>query len=193
MKRGVNKAIVLGNVGQNPSFQTFSNGNMSCSFSVATSEVWIDKQGNQQERTEWHRIVIFGKLAEVAKNHVVAGMKVYVEGSMQTRKYTDKQGIERYTTEVVLSGYDSVFQMLSRGKESGQPQNAGYSQSQPQSAGYSQPQSQPQNAGYSQPQQPMYPPAQSSVPFMTNADVPDDDIPFAPVGLQYPAMLLVGC
>jgi len=101
--RGVNKVILLGAVGQDPEVRYMTNGNAACNFSMATSDKWKDKEGVWQESTEWHRVVSFGKLAEIIGQYVKKGSKLYIEGKIQTRKWTDKNGHDKYTTEVVAS------------------------------------------------------------------------------------------
>ncbi len=104
MPRGVNKVILVGNLGKDPEVRYTASGVAICSFSIATSESWKDKQtGEQQERTEWHRVKIFGKLGEIAGEYLRTGRQVYIEGSLRTDKYTDKEGIERYATDVIAS------------------------------------------------------------------------------------------
>lgn len=104
MARGVNKVILVGNLGADPEVKYTAGGTAICTLSVATSESWKDKQsGEQQERTEWHRVKFFGRLAEIAGEYLRKGSQVYVEGSLRTDKYTDKEGIERYTTDIVAN------------------------------------------------------------------------------------------
>jgi len=99
--RGVNKTILLGRVGQEPKTGSLPNGSAACNFSLATSEVWKDKQtGEKQERTEWHKITVFGKLAEIAGNYVKKGSMIYVEGKLRTRKW-NKDGVDHYVTEII--------------------------------------------------------------------------------------------
>ena len=98
---GVNKVILLGHLGKDPEMRYQQNGNAIANFSVATSESFKDKEGNKQERTEWHRVVLFGRTAEIAGEYLRKGSMAYVEGRLQTRKWTDKEGQERYTTEIV--------------------------------------------------------------------------------------------
>ncbi|MBF0611341.1 MAG: single-stranded DNA-binding protein [Magnetococcales bacterium] len=98
----LNKVQLIGNLGADPVIRHTQDGRPIASLSVATSESWRDNQGNQQERTEWHRVVVFGKLAEIVQQYYTKGRKVYVEGKLQTRKYTDNQGQERFTTEIVV-------------------------------------------------------------------------------------------
>ena len=101
MARGVNKVIIVGNVGQDPEVKFTSGGAAVANLSVATSETWKDKQtGQPQERTEWHRVVFFGRLAEIVGEYVRKGSKVYVEGSLRTRKWQNQQGVDQYTTEI---------------------------------------------------------------------------------------------
>jgi len=112
---GINKVILVGNLGAKPEVKYASNGNAISNLSVATSESWTDKStGQKQERTEWHRVSLFGKLAEIAGQYLDKGSKVYVEGKLQTRKWQDKNGQDRYTTEVVVSGFNGTLQMLDR-------------------------------------------------------------------------------
>ena len=102
MARGVNKVIIIGNLGADPETRAMPSGTTVANLRVATSESWRDKQtGEQQERTEWHRVALFGRLAEVAGEYLRKGSQVYIEGSLRTRKWTDKQGNERYSTEIV--------------------------------------------------------------------------------------------
>lgn len=104
MARGVNKVILVGNVGQDPEVKYLPNGNPVANLSLATSDQWTDKQsGQRQERTEWHRLVIFNRLAEVVQQYVTKGSKLYIEGKLQTRKWQDQQGTDRYTTEIVVN------------------------------------------------------------------------------------------
>ncbi|HBI21006.1 MAG TPA: single-stranded DNA-binding protein [Legionella sp.] len=109
MARGINKVILIGNIGGDPEVRYMPNGNAVATLSVATSESWKDKEtGNKQERTEWHRVVCFNRLGEIAGEYLRKGSKVYVEGSLRTRKWQDPQGQDKYTTEIVASD----FQML---------------------------------------------------------------------------------
>jgi len=125
---GINKAIVLGNLGKDPEVRFLQNGEAVANLTVATSESWKDKQtGEQKEKTEWHRVVIFGKLAEIAGEYLKKGSKVYIEGSLQTRKWQNQQGQDQYSTEIVLSGFGSKMEMLD-GKPQGQNNNQGQQQ-----------------------------------------------------------------
>ena len=104
MARGINKAIIVGNLGRDPEVRYTANGNAIANITVATTESWKDKQsGERQEKTEWHRVVFFGRLAEIAGEYLKKGSQVYIEGRLQTRKWEDKSGQERYTTEIVAS------------------------------------------------------------------------------------------
>lgn len=116
-KRGVNKVILIGNLGQEPESRALPSGNAVTNISIATSESWKDKvTGQQQERTEWHRVVFFNRLAEIATQYLKKGSKVYIEGSLRTRKWQDQSGADRYTTEIVASD----MQMLdSHGNQNG--------------------------------------------------------------------------
>ena len=117
MAGSVNKAILVGNLGRDPEVRRMPSGDAVANLRLATSESWNDRQtGEKRERTEWHNVVIFGKLAEVAEKYLHKGSKVYVEGQLQTRKWQDQSGNDRYSTEVVLRGFGSTFVMLdSRG------------------------------------------------------------------------------
>lgn len=110
--RGVNKVILIGHLGQDPEVRYMPNGNAVVNMTLATSENWKDKNtGENKEKTEWHRIVLFGKLAEIAGEYLRKGAQVYIEGSLQTRKWQDQNGIERYTTEVIVN-IGGTMQML---------------------------------------------------------------------------------
>ncbi|WBV24373.1 single-stranded DNA-binding protein [Pantoea piersonii] len=179
--RGVNKVILVGNLGQDPEVRYMPNGGAVANITLATSESWRDKQtGENKEITEWHRVVLFGKLAEVAGEYLRKGSQVYIEGQLRTRKWQDQGGQDRYTTEVVVN-VGGTMQMLggrggNTGAQTGQ-QFSGQQSSQPQktpagsgngsksskgSRSAAQPQPQPQS-----PPQGNYPPADF-----------DDDIPF---------------
>jgi len=117
---GINKVILIGNLGAKPEVKFASNGNAIANLSVATSESWTDKNtGEKQEKTEWHRVSLFGKLAEIAGKYLDKGSKVYIEGKLQTRKWQDKSGKDRYTTEIVVSGFNGVLQMLDSREDMG--------------------------------------------------------------------------
>lgn len=100
---GINKVIVVGRLGQDPEVRYTQGGQAVCNFSVATSESWNDKEGQRQEKTEWHRIVVWGKIAEICSQYLGKGRQVYVEGRLQTRQWDDKEGNKRYTTEIVAN------------------------------------------------------------------------------------------
>lgn len=158
--KGVNKATILGHLGKDPEVRYSPSGTAFTKFSLATSESWNDKNtGEKREKTEWHNIVIQGKLAEVAGEYLRKGSQVYIEGKIKTRKYQGNDGQDKYITEIVV-GINGTMQMLGS--------NGGNNQ-----AGSQKPARQPQ-----QPQQQ----AQQNEPPMDW----DDDIPFAPIGLPYP-------
>lgn len=166
MARGINKVILIGNLGGDPEVRYMPSGNAVTNVTVATSESWKDKQtGQQQERTEWHRVVFFNRLAEIAGEYLRKGSKVYVEGSLRTRKWQGQDGQDRYTTEIVAS----EMQMLdSRGGDGGgyaQPDAGGYANNPGQSRQQSR-----ANAPQQQPQAPQQP--------APDMDSFDDDIPF---------------
>lgn len=111
---GLNKVMIIGHLGQDPSLTTLNNGDGACRLSVATSKQWQDQRsGETVERTEWHNVVLYRKLAEIAGQYLRKGSQVYVEGELQTRKWTDKEGVERYTTEII----GNSLQMLGRKEE----------------------------------------------------------------------------
>ena len=113
----VNKVILIGNLGRDPDVRTFQNGNKVCNLRIATSETWRDKNsGERKERTEWHSVAIFSEpLARVAEQYLRKGSKVYIEGQLETRKWQDQSGNDKYSTEVVLRPYNSTLTMLDGG------------------------------------------------------------------------------
>lgn len=118
--RGVNKMILLGNLGKDPEVRYTQNGGAIANLTIATSESWRDKQsGEQKEKTEWHRVVLFGKLAEVAGEYLRKGSQVYIEGKLTTRKWADQAGVERYTTEIHVN-VGGVMQMIGSKQEASQ-------------------------------------------------------------------------
>ncbi len=174
--RGVNKVILVGNLGQDPEVRYMPSGGAVANITLATSESWRDKAtGEMKEQTEWHRVVLFGKLAEVAGEYLRKGSQVYIEGQLRTRKWTDQSGQEKYTTEVVVN-VGGTMQMLG-GRQGGGGAPAGGGQ---------------QHGGWGQPQQPQgnnnqfsggaqSRPQQQSAPAPSNNEPPmdfDDDIPF---------------
>ncbi|KGK41603.1 single-stranded DNA-binding protein [Nitrincola sp. A-D6] len=176
MARGINKVILIGNLGQDPEVKYMPSGNAVTNLTLATSDTWKDKQtGQPQERTEWHRVVFFNRLAEIAGEYLRKGSKVYIEGALRTRKWQDQSGQDRYTTEIVAN----EMQMLDgRGGDSGGGNQGGYAGNQD-PMGYGQ---QPQQQSRPAPQQsrpqnqpaPQQQPAQPAPGF----DDFDDDIPF---------------
>jgi single-strand DNA-binding protein len=172
MARGINKVILVGNLGADPETRYSAGGTAITSLRLATSESWMDKQsGERQERTEWHRVKLFGKLAEIAGEYLKKGRQVYIEGSLRTDKYTDKDGIERYTTDIVAN----EMQMLGGGGEGGGSGGGGFQRERPQGG-------QRQGGGNyggggggygNAPQQ-----RQSAPPPADNGGFEDDDIPF---------------
>ncbi|HHA1840106.1 TPA: single-stranded DNA-binding protein [Enterobacter asburiae] len=169
--KGVNKVILVGNLGQDPEVRYLPSGGAVCSLTLATSESWRDKAtGEQKEQTEWHRVVLFGKLAEVAGEYLRKGSQVYIEGQLRTRKWTDQAGVEKYTTEVVVN-VGGTMQMLGGRQGGGAAPAAG---GQPQGG------NQFSGGAQSRPQQPTS--SQTNEPPMDF----DDDIPFAPITLPFP-------
>ena len=130
MARGVNKVIILGNLGADPDAKSMPSGNMVANFSVATSESWNDRDtGERQEKTEWHRVVFFGRLAEIADQYLKKGSQVYVEGKLQTRKWEDREGNERWTTEIVGSQLEMLGDRMSSGSNQSNNMNQSTSKS----------------------------------------------------------------
>lgn len=181
--RGVNKVILVGNVGQDPEVRYMPNGNAVANLSLATSESWKDQQGQLQERTEWHRLTLYRRLAEIAGEYLRKGSQIYVEGKLQTRKWQDQQGQERYTTEVIVDqmqmlggktgqaegGYQQQAPRQQQPQQQGQNYNQGYNQ--PQGGGFNQGQNQAQGQNQGQQQGTPKPMAEPDFDF-------DDDIPF---------------
>ena len=187
--RGVNKVIIIGNLGADPEARQFQNGGNVTSISVATSEQWTDKQsGEKKEATEWHRVSLFNRLGEIAAQYLRKGSKVYIEGSLRTRKYTDPNGQERYITEIraeqmqMLDGatgaqqgggqYNNQMNNQGQGQGQGQGQNNNVSYAKTNTSN---------NQGGQQFNNPPQTPAQnqSSPPATHNIPMPDDDdIPF---------------
>ncbi len=131
MAGSLNKVTLIGNLGADPEIRSMNNGGKVCTLSVATTESWKDKStGEKREKTEWHRVVIFGDgLVRVAENYLKKGSKIYIEGSLQTRKWQDRDGNDKYTTEVVLQGFGGTLIMLdgrSSGGGGGYNQDPGY-------------------------------------------------------------------
>ncbi|EQB98978.1 single-stranded DNA-binding protein [Photorhabdus temperata] len=126
--RGINKVILVGNLGQDPEVRYMPNGGVVTNITLATSETWRDKQtGENKEKTEWHRVVLFGKLAEVAGEYLRKGSQVYIEGALQTRKWQDQSGQDRYSTEIVVN-VGGTMQMLGGRQNSGANSGSGWQQ-----------------------------------------------------------------
>jgi single-strand DNA-binding protein len=193
MARGINKVILIGNLGNDPEQKSMPNGNAVTNITLATSESWKDKQtGQQQERTEWHRIVFFNRLAEIAGQYLNKGSKVYLEGSLRTRKWQDQGGQDRYTTEIVANELQMLDSKGGGAPQAGGYQNDGYGQSAPQQAPQQQQKQQqqqqqqqqqaPQQQQQQQQQQRQQQAPQQQAPQPTapsgNFDDFDDDIPF---------------
>ncbi|MGQ5291565.1 single-stranded DNA-binding protein [Pectobacterium actinidiae] len=167
--RGVNKVTLIGFLGQDPEVRYMPNGHAVTGITMATSETWRDKQtGEEKERTEWHRVVIFGKLAEIAGEYLRKGAQVYIEGQLQTRKWQDSAGVDRWTTEIVVSQRGTMQMLGSRPNDGNNNQSAA-------------------NTAWGKPQQPAAP-AQSGTPQSQRPagnEPPmdfDDDIPFLGFG-----------
>lgn len=167
--KGINKVILIGNLGKDPDINYTQAGKAIANLTVATSESWKDQSGEMQEKTEWHRVSIFGKLAEIAGQYLKKGSQVYLEGKLQTRKWEDQNGNDRYTTEVVLDPFRGVMQMLGGKQEQGQQSAQG---------GYAKP---PQNKTMAQrgEEYQKQPPKNAKEPGQPAGDIDfDDDIPF---------------
>ncbi|WP_272687700.1 single-stranded DNA-binding protein [Providencia sp. PROV079] len=135
--KGVNKVILIGHLGQDPEIRYMPSGGAVANLTLATSETWRDKQsGEMREKTEWHRVVIFGKLAEVAGEYLKKGSQVYIEGSLQTRKWQDQSGQDRYTTEVVVN-IGGTMQMLGNGNSNNNGNQTGNKSTSPPNQQYS--------------------------------------------------------
>ena len=158
MAGSVNKVILIGNVGRDPEIRSTQDGREIANQAIATSESWKDKNtGERKEKTEWHRVVIFNDgLVNVVKNYVKKGAKLYIEGALQTRKWTDKDGAEKYSTEIVLQGFGSTLTMLDGKSGGGERSEGGYNNSSASSY------SAPSNSSSKQP----------------SAELLDDEIPF---------------
>lgn len=167
MARGVNKVILIGNLGQDPEVRFTPSGTAVANLNLATTDTWMDKQsGQRQERTEWHRIVLFNKTAEIAQQYLKKGSKVYIEGRLQTRKWQDQNGQEKYTTEIVANDMQMLdsrggdFGGQQGGQYGGQPQQGGnFGGPAPQQGGYGNAPPQGGNFAGGQPQRPAPQPA----------------------------------
>jgi single-strand DNA-binding protein len=129
MAGSLNKVMIIGNLGNDPDIRAMQNGGRVCNLSIATSDTWKDKNtGERREKTEWHRVVIYNEgLVNVCENYLKKGSKVFIEGSLETRKWQDKDGQDKYTTEVVLKAYNGSLTMLD-GRNDNQGQSGGYQQ-----------------------------------------------------------------
>ncbi|PKM00246.1 MAG: single-stranded DNA-binding protein [Gammaproteobacteria bacterium HGW-Gammaproteobacteria-6] len=162
MARGINKVILVGNLGNDPDVKYSQGGAAITTISVATSESWTDKQGQKQERTEWHRVKFFGRLAEIAGEYLKKGRQVYIEGSLRTDKYTGKDGVERYSTDIIanemqmLGGTPGGERSAERGAERSGGRPSGGNERNAAASGSS---------------------SSSSAPF-DDSSFPEDDIPF---------------
>ena len=145
----VNKVILVGNLGRDPEVRYMASGEAVCNFSIATTDSWKDKNGEKQERTEWHNIVMYRRLAEIAGEYLKKGAPVYLEGKLQTRKWQDKDGKDRYTTEILA---DQMQMLGGRGGDGG--------------------------GGQASPQRQQAPAQRQAAPAPSGGNVPDDDIPF---------------
>lgn len=158
MAGSVNKVILVGNLGADPEIRRTQDGKPIANLRIATTESWRDREGERKEKTEWHSIVVFNEgLCKVAEQYLKKGAKIYVEGSLQTRKWQDKDGQDRYSTEVVLNGFNSTLTMLDSPNSESKPDRSGGDY---RSGSREQRQREPERDSYG------------------NRDLPDDDIPF---------------
>jgi single-strand DNA-binding protein len=169
MARGINKVILVGNLGADPEVRYTGGGTAIASLRIATSEQWTDKQsGQKQERTEWHRVKLFGRLAEIAGEYLKKGQQVYIEGSLRTDKYTDKDGIERYSTDIIANDLQMLGGRAGESSGMGGGSGGGYRERQQGGGGSRQGGGDYGNASQHQPAPPME----------SNSNFDDDDIPF---------------
>ena len=195
MARGINKVILIGNLGQDPEVRFTPSGTAVANLNLATSDTWMDRQsGQRQERTEWHRVVLFNKTAEIAQQYLKKGSKVYIEGRLQTRKWQDQNGQDRYGTEIVANDMQMLDGRSGDYQGGGAPQGGyaqqapaqqappqqHYGQQPPQQGGYPSQGAPQRNAPAPQPQQPAPNQQNSSygAPDPGNFDDFDDEIPF---------------
>ena len=227
MGKGINKAILVGNCGDDPTVRYMPNGNAVANVTLATSESYKDKNsGLAVQKTEWDKVIFFGKLTEIVGEYVRKGSQIYVEGKLQTRKWTDQQGVERYTTEIVVDGFTGQMQMLGARQDNQHQGNQGNNNYQGQQNSHAQASNQGQaqgnnsynnsnnnyqgnnqaqrqnNQGQQQGGQAQQGVSNSQYmsggqqqgtagnPMGPNDNFEMDDIPFAPIGLQYPALLM---
>jgi single-strand DNA-binding protein len=177
--RGVNKVILVGHLGQDPEVRYMPNGGAVANLTLATSETWRDKQtGEMRENTEWHRVVMFGKLAEVAGEYLRKGAQVYIEGQLRTRNWQDDAGVTRYVTEVLV-GQNGTLQMLGGRRESGVPESAAQPQNLPPRHNLLGPQLNPRKAkGGKKGRQDAAPSQQPPQPLPDDFPPMDDEAPF---------------
>lgn len=173
MARGINKVILVGNLGNDPEVRYSQSGTAMTSISVATSESWKDKtSGEQQERTEWHRVKFFGRLAEIAGEYLKKGSQVYIEGKLRTDKYTDKAGVEKYSTDIIADEMQMLGGKMGGGEGGGggssRPMGGGAPRSSGGGGGYGGGSNESRGGGSSN----QMPPSRNDDPF------PEDDIPF---------------
>ena len=168
MARGINKVILVGNLGNDPEVRYSQSGTAMTSISVATSESWKDKtSGEQQERTEWHRVKFFGRLAEIAGEYLKKGSQVYIEGKLRTDKYTDKAGVEKYSTDIIADEMQMLGGKMGGGEGGGSSRPMGGGAPRSSGGGYGGGPNESRGGGSNQ-----MPPSRNDDPF------PEDDIPF---------------
>jgi len=185
MSRGINKVILIGTLGRDPEVRYAANGNAIANLSVATSEQWTDRNtGQRQERTEWHRVVLFGKVAEIAGQYLRKGSQVYLEGRLQTRKWTDQNGQDRWSTEVVVDQRGTMQMLDRRGQGGGDVPFNGGGQPAQSNTGFGGPAAAPEQAAIggapqgdtaAQPQKGF---GGAGAPSPAAVDFDDDDVPF---------------
>lgn len=178
MARGINKVILVGNLGNDPEVRYAQSGSAITTLSVATSESWKDKDGNQQERTEWHRVKAFGRLAEIMGEYLKKGRQVYIEGSLRTEKYTDKNGVEKYSTDIIADEMQMLGGMGEGGGGGGGQRGGGERSERPARPSGGGDRGGPRGGGGGGDYGPRSGGGSSAPPASRNDDFPDDDIPF---------------
>ena len=175
MSSGVNKAIILGRLGQDPKSRSMTSGDLAASFSVATSDRWTDNQGARKEKTVWHSIVCYGKLAEIATQYLKKGSQVYIEGKIDNREWTDKNGVQRISAEIKANRIEMLGGGNNAQQDGFRPDNydgrADYSRDQVNHQ-------QAKQNGYQEQKPRVGPPASAHPPQMDQSFPPDDDVPF---------------
>lgn len=175
MARGVNKVILVGNLGKDPEVRYMPSGGAVANLTLATTESWRDKEGQQQERTEWHNVVFYNKLAEIVGEYLKKGSQVYVEGSLRTRKWQDKNGLDRYTTEIIAGEMQMLGGGGGRSSAGNNPPASGFDND---DSGFARSNQSNQFSGGGRPQQAPAQNSNTNSGFDSGFPDMDDDIPF---------------